>query len=307
MKTAIFGGTGFIGQYVVEELVSRGHHPVLLVRPGSEHKVPLTDQCELVTGHLSDEKDIEKTLRGCSAALYLTGIIREFPRKAISFEELHFLAAVRVMQLCLREGIDRFILMSANGVRPDGTKYQRSKYRAEVHLRSSKLAWTIFRPSVVFGDPKGRMEFCTMIRNQIVSPPLPAPLFYRGCIPKDAGRFLLSPVHVRDVAACIAQALTREDCVGKIFHLGGPSSIEWRTLVSLVSQAAGKRKIMVPVPACGVTALAFFFENCPWFPVTADQIHMLLEGNTCDSRSVFEWFGIDPLQFTVQNLEYLRQ
>jgi len=39
MRVAIFGGTGFVGSYLVDELLERGHHPVLLVRSGSEYKV----------------------------------------------------------------------------------------------------------------------------------------------------------------------------------------------------------------------------------------------------------------------------
>ena len=51
--------------------------------------------------------------------------------------------------------------MSANGVKADGTPYQRTKYQAEEYLRASPLHWTIFQPSVIFGDPRGRMEFAT--------------------------------------------------------------------------------------------------------------------------------------------------
>ena len=306
MNVAVFGGTGFIGQYVVKELIERGHKPVLLVRPGSGHKVPLPDRCETVTGYMSDIKDIETVLHGCNAAVYLAGIIREFPRKAVTFEELHFLAAVRVMERADALGVNRFLLMSANGVKPDGTLYQRTKYRAEIHLRSSKLSWTIFRPSIVFGDPCGCMDFCTMIRDQIVHPPFPAPLFYTGIFPKSAGTFRLSPVHVSDVASCFGHAIDNDDCFGKILPLCGTRDIEWREIISIIAHVTGKRKVMAPVPSGPVIAAAQLFKKCPWFPVTPDQITMLLEGNTCDSRAVFQRFGIDPVPFNAETLEYLR-
>ena len=90
--------------------------------------------------------------------------------------------------------------MSANGVKADGTPYQVTKYEAEEYLKASGLDWTIFRPSVIFGDPGERMEFATQLASDIIRPPLPAPLFFDGVSPLNAGQFRLSPVHVEDVA-----------------------------------------------------------------------------------------------------------
>ena len=39
MRVALFGGTGFVGAYLVDALFAAGHGPSLLVRPGSEKKV----------------------------------------------------------------------------------------------------------------------------------------------------------------------------------------------------------------------------------------------------------------------------
>ena len=55
--------------------------------------------------------------------------------------------------------------MSANGIHKNGTSYQATKYLAEEYLKESKLKYTIFRPSVIFGDPQGRMEFATQLYN----------------------------------------------------------------------------------------------------------------------------------------------
>ena len=38
MRVTVFGGTGFVGNYLVDELLAQGHHPVLLVRPGSQDR-----------------------------------------------------------------------------------------------------------------------------------------------------------------------------------------------------------------------------------------------------------------------------
>ena len=44
MKVAIFGGTGFVGSYIIDELIKNKHKPIVLVRSGSEHKLIQKDQ-----------------------------------------------------------------------------------------------------------------------------------------------------------------------------------------------------------------------------------------------------------------------
>ena len=156
---AVFGGTGFVGSYLIKELVANGFIPKVLVRESSEKKLLHGDKCSIITGEISSIEKINETISGTEAVIYLVGIIREFPKKEITFEELHFQGAKRCIKTALDLGIKRFILMSANGVKPDGTDYQKTKYMAEQYLKNSVLNWTIFRPSLIFGDPLGKIEF----------------------------------------------------------------------------------------------------------------------------------------------------
>ncbi|UCH63634.1 MAG: complex I NDUFA9 subunit family protein [Fidelibacterota bacterium] len=306
MQIALIGGTGFIGRYLLEELLDRGHQPALLIRPGSEAKVYRRESCLLVPGDVGSMEGIRKTLAGCDAVIYNIGLIRENLRRGITFEELQFKAAKRVMDAAGELGVERFILMSANGVRTDGTAYQRTKFLAEQFLKTTDLAWTIFRPSIIFGDPEGRVEFCTRLRDQLIFLPLPAPLFYEGLLPTDAGTFTMSPVHVKNVVTMFVKALSMPETIGKTYHVGGPREYSWRELIKLISQASGRNKWLVPVPAGFVKAVAALFDRFTSFPITRDQLTMLMEGNTCDSSEVFKLFDIDPIPFTIDNLRYLQ-
>ena len=89
--------------------------------------------------------------------------------------------------------------MSANGVKQPGTRYQETKYQAELAAFDSGLDVTVFRPSVIFGNPRGKMEFATQLYQEMVRPPLPAVAFHTGWSPAK-GQVLMSPVHVSDVA-----------------------------------------------------------------------------------------------------------
>jgi NADH dehydrogenase len=305
MRVAIFGGTGFVGRYLIDELLSAGMHPVLLVRPGSENRVERRDACTLIVGDVSQPQAVEQTVDEADAAIYNIGILREFPKRGITYDALHFEGAKAAMDAAVAAGANRFLLMSANGVRADGSAYQRSKYAAEQYLETTDLQWTIFRPSVIFGAPHGRQEFASQLLHDLVNPPLPAPLFYEGVWPVKAGAFEMSPVHVEDVARAFVDALKLPETAGKVLPLGGPTAVSWREIIATIASAVGKTKMTVPVPAYGVYAAAAMLDHLPAFPITRDQLKMLLEGNVC-TPDALESLGITPRPFSAVTLAYLK-
>ena len=304
-KVAIFGGTGFVGHYLVEAALAQGWQPRVLVRPGNESRLVRADECITVEGDISDTGAIEQTLAGADAAIYNIGILRQFPARGILFEELHHRAPERVMQACSKTGVERFILMSANGVKPDGVTYQRTKYAAEQCLRQTDLQWTIFRPSVLFGNPHGRMEFATQLLGDVIRSPLPAPLFFPGLQINRSGKLQMAPAHVEDIARAFALALDTPDTIGETICLCGPENLEWKQILERIAQACGRKKIMLPAPTGPVSILATLLDRYPWFPLTAEQITMLMEGNTC-SEDGFTQLGISPHHFDDASLAYLK-
>ena len=303
-RIGLFGGTRFVGSYLVDALLASDFHPVLLVRDGSEAKVRQLNRCTIVNGDIDDADAIKRVVDGCGAIIYNIGILREFPKRGITYAKLQDVAARRVMDTAVAAGVRRFLLMSANGVKPDGTGYQRTKYNAEAHLQALDLDWTIFRPSVLFGDPRGHMEFATQLSAEIIDSPLPAPLFHAGLLPLDAGGFSMSPVHVSDVAAAFVKALQDPQTIGQTYRLGGPESITWREILSRLAASRGRKKLMLPAPALGVMAVAALLDRFEAFPITRDQVRMLLEGNACPANDLVK-LGIEPKHFSSEALHYL--
>ncbi len=306
MRVALIGGSGFIGQYLGRELVSQGHTPVLFVRPGSESKIPDTTGMELVIGTFSDQQQVIKTIARTAAVIYCVGLIREYPRRGITFQKAHFDFAKIVIDAARQQGVQRFILISANGVRPDGTAYQRTKYAAEEYLRNSGLDWTIFRPSVVFGDPRGQMELATQLYRQLVKLWIPASLFFDGLKLGQAGRFELSPVHVFDLSTTVVKSLGMAETTGQTYAIGGPETLTWKAMIQRIAAAGGRSKLYLPVPAGPVKLVARLLGRWSWFPLGADQITMLLEGNVCPPDDLKRVFGIEPKPFDAENLAYLK-
>ncbi len=306
MRVAVIGGTGFVGSYLIEALAACGHQPRLLVRPAGGSRAPGVPADQLVEGSVGDDPALHELLAPADAVIYNLGILREFPQHGITFEKLQFRGAARVAEIALELGIPRFLLMSANGIDRAATAYQRSKLAAEDFVKNCSFDWTIFRPSVIFGDPRGRNEFASQLKSQIIDPPLPAPLFYDGILPRNPGGFCLSPVHVRDVASAIARSLEDTRTFHRTFTLGGPGTLTWKQILQTIAEACGKTKLMLPAPLFAPQIAAAICERFPWFPVTRDQLTMLLEGNTCSGSALFDMLDIQPIPFDAPHLAYLR-
>ena len=306
MKIAVFGGTGFVGSYIIDNLIESQYTPRVLVREQSKKKIISADKCDVVIGDIFDEEAIREVISGVDAVIYTIGLIREFPSSGVTFEKLHFEGAVKCMDLTSEAGVKRFILMSANGVCPDGTGYQKTKWMSEQYLKNTDLDWTIFRPSTIFGNPRGegRPEFFTQLKSDLIDLPLPAPLFHQGLLPFNAGSFLMSPIHIKDVAQFFVKSIKEEKYYGRVFELGNENHT-WKEMLRMLTTALNRNKLMIPAPIGPVMAVASLLDRFSWFPATKDQLMMLAEGNTCDSSKLFADFEIEPTPLNPDNLSYL--
>lgn len=295
MRVGIIGGTGFVGSYVVEALLREGHEVRALVRSGSENKL-ISDAVTVVGGELGDAKSLRDVVEGCDAVIYNVGLLREFPRRGVTFEMAQYQGVVDTVAAMQDAGVRRLLLMSAIGVKDPGTTYQATKYRAEQHALSSGLDVTVLRPSVIFGNPRGTMEFATQLYRDMVRPPLPAVAF---------PGVQMSPVAVADVADAFVAALSRSDTIGKTYELAGPEVLDWPTMVERIAAAVGKKKSMLTMPLGLMRIGATLFDWLPFYPVTRDQLTMLAEGNTAPPSTLQELIGREPEAMTPAALAYL--
>ncbi len=304
MRVALIGGTGFVGGYLTDALVAAGHEPALLVRAGSESKVRHRDRVAMTIGDIASPAALSSVIDGCDAVIYNVGILREFPRQGITFESAQYDGVVRTVDAALDRGVKRFLLMSANGVKSPGTAYQETKYRAEAYAMASGLDVTVLRPSVIFGDPRGTMEFATQLNNDMVRPPLPAVAFFSGR-DRQKGAVIMSPVHIQDVSSAFIAALEDDSTIGQRISLGGPEAVTWQEMVARIAAATGKQKLIIPMPIALMRFGATLLDWLTFFPVTRDQLTMLEEGNVADAAALRALIGREPQAFDVENLAYL--
>ena len=316
MKVALIGGTGYVGSYIIDELVDHEHVPRLLVRDGSEHKVTQPEKCEIINGDIEDDEAIGQTLDDCDAVIYLIALIREFPSRGLTNENLQFKGSKRVAEIAEEKGVKRFLLMSALGAdpNPNGSKYMQAKHLAEQSIKNTGLNWTIIRPSSLFGDPRGgeRPEFCMMLDKLMLSLipypkflPFPAPSFFTGMNPLDAGNYALSMIHVKDIASVFVKVLADEDSMKQTIEIGGNREVTWNEIVTSIAKVTGRKVIMVPAPFFVISFIAGILDRFKWFPAGKDQLNDLVKGSVCDSSELLNKYDIEPIPFDIKNLKYI--
>lgn len=296
MKVFVAGGTGFVGQHVISTLLDQGHSVRALVR-SSTAKVP--DSVETVIGDTTSFSSLTGAADGCDAIINLVGIIREFPARNITFKQLHTGTTAHLIDVARQSDIRRFIQMSANGTREDAqTTYHKTKWEAERLLRQSELDWTIFRPSLIYGPQD---LFVNMLAKLIRTIPL---------IPvMGDGNYRLQPVAVADIATSFASALDRKACYGKTYHCCGLTVLTYNQLLDQIGFALGRKNAVRKLhqPLCLLSPIVNIMQKVPLFPLTADQLTMLLEENICDDASTWRNdFSLELTDFLTDIRTYLK-
>ncbi len=301
MKILVTGASGFVGNGIVAKLAQDGHQVVCLVRPGSEDKLKLHPEVQsavtIAPGDLFDTGSLEGALDGCEAVVHLVGIIREQPRRGVTFSRIHVTGTENILKAAKKAGVRRFIHMSALGARDGATSaYHQTKHDAEQLVMQSKIPYTIFRPSVIFGPGD---EFVNMLADIVRLPITPV---------IGDGSYLLQPVSRRTVADIFSRALTLEAATNQVFEVGGPQPLTYAEILDAIGRAIGKKrvnKVYIPLPL--MKPVINLMEGFSFFPITNTQLTMLLEGNACqDSERLYQVFGTEKIPFQQGIEAYLR-
>lgn len=283
-RVFVTGATGFVGRFVVSALRARGHAVRCLVRRGSEAHLRGMEAIERVEGDVLIREGLAEHMAGCDAVIHLVGIIRERPPQ-VTFERVHVQGTRNVLAAAAAAGVRRYLHMSALGTRPGArARYHRTKWAAEEAVRGSGLAWTIFRPSVIYGKGDGFVSLLArMVRRTPVVPVI------------GTGEQRLQPVPVEQVAEAFARALSLPATEKQTYEIAGPRPLTMLELLDLIGHALGRTRVRtVHIPIGLMRPLARLFHGLPGFPVTPDQLLMLDENNTCEPGPFITTFGLTP-------------
>ena len=273
----VLGGSGFVGRHVCNRLVERGYRVTIPTRGRERAKVDLITlpTADVLDADVHDKETLKRLMRGCGAVINLVGVLHDGRRKG-SFAEAHVGLARTVVDACKEAGVPRLLHMSALNADPNGpSDYLKSKGEAERIVRESGLDWTIFRPSVIFGEHDRFLNLFAKLQSVLPVILLASP----------NARF--QPVYVDDVAAAFAQSVDRLDSHRQVYELAGPKAYTLRELVQYVGRVTGHRRPIVGLGR-GLSMLqAFAMEIAPGKLMSRDNVRSMTVDSVSESALPF--------------------
>jgi NADH dehydrogenase len=294
----VTGASGLVGTHTCRELARRGWQVRALVRNRAKALRRLAIAgVEITSGDVRDRQALGNALGDVDAVVHLAAIAIE--RSGESYESVNRDATTTLLDAMHAGGVQRLIYMSQNGAASDSPyRFLRSKGVAEDRVRASDCAWTIFRPSVIFGPED---EFVNVLARLVRLSPLIYPL-------PGGGKARFQPVAVDDVSRAIGAALDGADTERESYGLGGPEALTLRQMVRRVLVAMRRKRLLVGVPVPLIRPLVAVAQRIlPNPPVTTGLLDLLSLDNTISGAPAWPALGISPLSFTPHNLAYLRR
>lgn len=279
----LFGGGGFVGRAIAEELFARGWRVRVAQRdPRRAFAVKALGrigQMQFIAADVTRPDSVARAVAGSDAVINLVGILKG------DFEAMHVAGARNVAEAAARASASSLVQISAIGAdAASPSAYGRSKAAGEAEVRNAFPGATIIRPSIIFGRDDGfTNRFAELIRA------LPI-------VPVIAGDTKLQPVFVGDVAEAVAAAATEPgNHAGKTYELGGPDIMSMAEINAWLAATIGRERSFIPVPDAAARALAALTGWAPGAPITSDQLAMLSRDNVVGAGAEgFAAFGMRP-------------
>ena len=283
-QLVILGGTGFVGSHLVPRLVADGHRIVLLSRNREQHReLGVLPGVSVRSASVYDDDALRRHLAGADAVINLVGILN--PRGRHTFQRAHVELTRRLIAACHASGVSRLHQMSSLKAGQGLSQYLKTRGEAESLAKASGLDWTIYQPSVIFGEGDGLVSrFAALLRRMPM-------------LPLARAKARMAPTWVGDVA----EAITR--CVGnkklgqrRSFELYGPEVLTLGEIVRAIRDSAGLRTPVIPLPDSLGRLQAQFAGLLPGKPFSLDNF-LSLRTDSVGKTDGYAALGILPQPF----------
>ncbi len=296
-RVCILGGTGFIGRRLAARLGPDGYDVVIPTRSRQRHRRLLVlPSVDLVETNIHDPSALNSIIAGCDAVINLVGVLNDSRRSKQGFQAAHVELVSQVTAACRLQGVSRLLHMSALKANAERgpSHYLRTKGQGEAVLQQTgdDIAWTIFRPSVVFGPEDAFI-------NRFAKLLTLAPVFP---LARPNARF--APVYVEDVVDAFCRALADPSTVGQTYELCGPQIYSLREITEFICKALHIKRTTIGLPDSLAKLQARLCEWLPGKPFSMDNFRSLTVNSIC-SNSGFAKLKLKPRPMDVIVPRYL--
>ena len=284
----VFGGSGFVGRYIVKRLAKEGWVVRVAVRDTEKAHFlqPYGNVGQIVRMPvpIQDEQAVREAVDGADAVFNAIGLLFE-PGGAQTFDEVHVNGPERIARLAAETGVKRLIHVSAIGADTESESvYARTKADGEAAILKQFPQATILRPSIVIGPEDGFLNFFAQMAR--LSPALPL---------IGGGKTRFQPVYVGDVADAAMTAVHESKTKGKTYELGGPKVYTFKQLMELLLKEIRRKRLLLPIPFGVAQVQAGVAQLLPKPLLTRDQVTLLKYDNVVQKGALsFKTLGLEP-------------
>lgn len=285
LRLVILGGTGFVGGHLLNRLARDGHRLTVLTRNREKHRaIGVIPGVRLKSTDVHDPAQLRAAFAGADAVINLIGILNTSGRE--TFQRVHVELTDQVIEACKAVGVSRLHQMSALKAGQGLSQYLKTRGVADTLVRHSGLRWTLYQPSVIFGDGDGLVG--RFVRILKLTPVLP--------LARSTSK--LAPTFVGDVVEAIARCVADDKLsLDRRFELYGPQVLTLGEIVAAIRDAAGLRTRIVPLPDALGRLQARFAERLPGKPFSLDNFRSL-RTDSVGKVDGYAALGIVPQPFT---------
>jgi len=277
-QICIIGGSGFVGRAITHAARSEGHEVIIGCRHPEKARDLQVAGARLTRVDVTSGFGLDRAVARADCVINLVGLL--FEKGSQTFAAAHIRGTEHILATCTRAGVQQYLHMSALGADADSpSKYAQTKAKAETAVKQSKLDYTIFRPSIIFGAGD---SFFNKFKQMTALVPV---------LPVIAGETRFQPVWVEDVARAFIACIGNRHVKGKVFELGGPEVFTFRELLELMLRLLDRRQMLVSVPKPVARGMAAIMQFLPTPPLTPDQLKLLQRDNVVAGATFPPIFG----------------
>jgi NADH dehydrogenase len=294
----IFGGTGFVGRYIVRLLAKEGYLIKVATRiPERAYFLkPCGDIGQIVPFYCdyNNQGSIDEAVQNSDLVINCIGVL--YQKRKSKFKTAHIDIPEKIAKACKKNKSEYFIHISSLGVDKNNSKYAKTKLEGEKAVKKSFKNVIIFRPSVVFGPEDQLFNLFAELSRYLPFLPLIG-----------GGKTRFQPVYVGDIAKAVVISMKKEN-KGKLFELGGPEVVNFKEVYGLIFKHCNRKRALIPMPFWLAKFNAFFLGFFPKPLLTTDQVTSLKFDSVVGKKALgFSELGIMPKSLAMILPSYLER